>query len=341
MAVVETRSGQTCSGRLEVRTRPCKVAVVGVGYFGNLHAEKYADSTEADLVAVCDIVRERSDSAAIKYSAVSELDYRELYGRVDAVSVVVPTNAHHAITKDFLEQGIHVLVEKPISSSLDQADDLIKLADANRLVLQVGHLERFNPAVLGLEHVLSRPRFIECRRTSPYRQRGTDTNVVLDLMIHDIDLILDIVKSPIERIEAIGVPVLSDVEDIADARIRFADGCIATFTASRVSSRTERTMRIFQNDAYILLDLNDSSLSVRRKDPTAVNGSRTRIVEELQNFEPGDNLRREIDSFVTATRNGSTPLVTASDARRALEAALIITRQCSSNGDVDIARLNP
>jgi predicted dehydrogenase len=319
------------------------VAVIGVGYFGNLHAEKYAESANADLVAVCDIVSERADSAATRYSTEPALDYRHLFGRVDAVSVVVPTNVHHAITKDFLEQGIHVLVEKPISSSLKEADDLIRIAAANELMLQVGHLERFNPAVLGLEHVLSRPRFIECRRTSPYRQRGTDTNVVLDLMIHDIDLILDIVKSPIERIEAIGVPVLSEVEDIADARIRFADGCIATFTASRVSSRTERTMRIFQNDAYILLDLNESRLSVRRKDPGAVNGSRTRIVEELQNFEPGDNLRRQIDSFLAAWRTGSAPLVTASDARRALEAALVITRQCSSNGsngDIDVARLN-
>jgi len=316
------------------------VAVIGVGYFGNLHAEKYAEAPEAELVAVCDIVPERADSAALRYSTEPELDYRDLLGRVDAVSVVVPTNVHHAITKDFLEHGVHVLVEKPISSSLDEADDLIRIAAANQLMLQVGHLERFNPAVLGLEHVLSRPRFIECRRTSPYRQRGTDINVVLDLMIHDIDLILDIVKSPIESIEAIGVPVLSDVEDIADARIRFADGCIATFTASRVSSRTERTMRIFQNDAYILLDLNEGRLSVRRKDPDAVNGSRTRIVEELQNFEPGDNLRRQIDSFLAAWRAGSAPLVTASDARRALEAALVITRQCSSIGDVDVARLN-
>lgn len=339
MAIVEAWPGQTSSGRLKVGARPCRVAVIGVGYFGKLHAEKYAESPGADLVAVCDIVPERAATAATRYATEAELDYRQLFGRVDAVSVVVPTKVHHLITKDFLEQGIHVLVEKPISSTLDEADDLIRIAAANDLVLQVGHLERFNPAVLGLEHVLSRPRFIECRRTSPYRQRGTDTNVVLDLMIHDIDLILDIVKSPIERIEAIGVPVLSDVEDIADARIRFADGCIATFTASRVSSRTERTMRIFQNDAYILLDLNETRLSVRRKDPDAVNGSRTRIVEELQNFEPGDNLRCQIDSFLEAWRTGSAPLVTASDARRALETALVITRQCHSNGDVDVARL--
>ncbi len=307
-------------------TRP-KVAVIGAGFFGNRHAERYAALDRAELVAVCDIDPARAAAVAGHCRTAPETDYRALFGRVDAVSVVVPTSAHHAVAKDFLEHGIHVLLEKPITSTLEEADELIALADRQGLVLQVGHLERFNSAVLGMAEILRRPRFLDCRRIAPYRVRGTDISVVLDLMIHDIDLVLDVVKAPIDRIDAVGVPVLSEAEDIANARIRFADGCVATITASRVSWKTERTMRIFQPDAYIVVDLNDSKLSVTRRIPGAGAGAPPRLDRKEQQFASGGNLDRQLENFLESIGQGRPPLVTGTDGRRALAAALTINQQ--------------
>jgi predicted dehydrogenase len=304
-----------------------KIGVVGAGYFGKLHAAKYTEIGRGRLAAVCDIDREKAMTCAAAHGATPVFDYRELFGKVDAVSIVVPTNAHFDIARDFLRNGIHVLLEKPISSTLAEADELIRIAKDKRVVFQVGHLERYNPAVHSLTKVLRRPRFIECQRISPFKLRGTDINVVLDLMIHDIDLVLNIVKSPVAQIDAIGVPVLSDAEDIANARIRFADGCVATITASRVSWKTERTMRIFQPDAYIVLDLHASKLAVMRRVIGGGEGTLPELKQEEQLFQPVDNLKREIDSFQTCIATGGEPLVTATDARRALDAALVISRQ--------------
>jgi predicted dehydrogenase len=303
------------------------VGVVGVGYFGSLHAEKYAEIPGVELSAICDINRQTAETISARHGAKAELDYRSLYGQIDAASVAVPTELHFSIARDLLEHGIHVLLEKPICRTLEEADVLIELAAAKGLVLQIGHLERFGPAVQGLHGVLNRPRYIECRRISPFRERGMDTNVVLDLMIHDIDLIFDIVTAPVKSIEAIGVPVLSDVEDIAYAHIRFADGCIASITASRVSWKTERTMRIFQTDGYLVLDLDQNKLSVIRRVADQADGSSPRLTTEQHDYEPSDNLKREINSFLTAIEDGTPPPVNASDARRALEAALIIGDQ--------------
>ena len=304
-----------------------RVAVIGTGYFGARHAENYAAIEQADLIAVCDIDGDRAAEVAAKVGAEPITDHRELLGRVDAVSVATPTASHGRIAGDFLAGGVPVLLEKPMTRTLDEADELIRLADDNNAVLQIGHLERFNAAVLSAGDVLDRPRFIDCRRIAQFRQRGTDISVVLDLMIHDIDLVLDIIKAPIDWIDAVGVPVLSDADDIANARIRFADGSVATITASRVSWKTERSIRIFQPNAYVLVDLNDCKLVVTRK----VDGDGRSLLSQLdqqeQKFEPGGNLQRQLESFLTSVETGAPPLVSGADGRRALAAALTITEQ--------------
>ncbi len=306
---------------------PSRVAVIGGGYFGSRHVENYAELSRAKLVAVCDIDPGRATALAGRFGAEAVTDHRALFGLVDAVSIVVPTVDHHRVARDFLERGVHVLVEKPITSSLDEADDLIRIAEQRGAVLQVGHLERFNSAVLAAAEVLRRPRFLDCRRIAPYRERGTDIGVVLDLMIHDIDLVLDIVKAPIAQIDSVGVPVLSDAEDIANARIRFADGCVATITASRVSWKTERTMRIFQPDAYVVVDLNDCKLSITRKLAGDDKPLLARLQREEKRFETGGNLKRQLENFLDAAAGRCPPLVTGADGRRALDAALTISRQ--------------
>jgi len=246
---------------------------------------------------------------------------------VDAVSVVTPTPAHFAIAREFLGSGAHVLVEKPITETPAEARELIALAAKQQRILQVGHLERFNSAVLAAEPYLRSPRFVECHRLAPYRERGTDVNVVLDLMIHDIDIVQTIVGAAIETIDAIGTPVFSEGIDIANARIRFANGCIANTTASRVSVKTERKLRIFEDDAYLSLDLQQKILTViRKRSPTDAPGPLPVTIEE-QSLEPGDALKAEIDSFLDCIRTGRAPVVPGEAGLVALETAMRITEQ--------------
>ncbi|HKY94118.1 MAG TPA: Gfo/Idh/MocA family oxidoreductase [Kiloniellales bacterium] len=310
--------------------KPVKVAVVGVGYFGSRHAATWKSLPQAQVVALCDVRQERAAEAAQKLGALVVTDYRALPAEVEAVSIAVPTRNHFRVARDLLLAGKHVLVEKPITANLNEADELDRVARQQGLVLQVGHLERFNPGVMALHDILDRPRFIECRRISPFQDRGTDVNVVLDLMIHDLDLVLSIVRSPLDQIEAIGVPVLSEAEDIANARLRFADGCTVNITASRVSWKKERTMRIFQPDAYILLDLIEGKLAITRKQLDATAAGLPLLTHEEEKFTTGENLKREFESFIDCVRHKRQPLVTAADARRALAAALIITEQLRS-----------
>ena len=232
-----------------------RVAVVGVGYLGRFHAQKYASLPGCELVAVADAHPDVGGAVASELGTRAVADYRELLGKVAAVSIVTPTAAHFEIARAFLESGTHVLVEKPITESVGQARTLVAAARQAGRVLQVGHLERFNPAIVAAEPHLRTPRFIDCQRLAPFRERGTDVNVVLDLMIHDLDIVQSIVGSEIEHIDAVGTPVFSPEIDIANARIRFANGCVANATASRVSLKTERRLRIFQDDAYLSLDL--------------------------------------------------------------------------------------
>jgi predicted dehydrogenase len=313
-----------------------RAAVIGVGYLGRFHAQKYAQITDCELLAVVDPSPEARERVAAEVGARALADHAGLVGQVDAVSVATPTPSHCAIARDFLEAGAHVLVEKPITETLAEARELVRLARDRGRVLQVGHLERFNAAILAAEPYIRTPRFIECHRLAPYRERGTDVNVVLDLMIHDIDIIQTIVAAPIESIDAVGTPVFSDEIDIANARIRFVTGCVANATASRVSLKTERKLRIFEDEAYLSLDLQQKILTVIRKRDGArgaAAGSAAGLLPvtiEERSFEHGDALKSEIESFLECIRGGREPVVSGEAGLRALETAIRITEQVRS-----------
>jgi predicted dehydrogenase len=308
-----------------------RAAVIGVGYLGRFHAQKYAKLSACELVAVVDGRDEVRKAVAAEVGAQPVADYRELLGKVDAVSVVTPTPAHFEIADAFLAAGAHVLVEKPITETPEQAKALIARATKANRILQVGHLERFNAAVLAAEPFLSSPRFMECVRLAPYKERGTDVNVVLDLMIHDIDLVQSLAASEIVSIDAIGTPVFSGEIDIANARIRFANGCVANTTASRVSMKTERKLRIFEDAAYISLDLQQKILTlIRKRDGVPQPGQLPVSIEE-SNLEQGDALMSEIESFLDCIRNNKRPIVSGEDGLRALETAIRITEQVHAN----------
>jgi predicted dehydrogenase len=300
-------------------------AVVGVGYLGKFHAEKYAGSEKATLVAVADINPERAEGVARQLGVAAVSDYRELFGRVQCVSVAVPTRLHHQVAGDFLQRGIDVLVEKPIAADIRQGRELVDLALAKEVILQVGHLERFNPAIRRLETVIKEPRFVECHRLAPFVERGTDVDVVLDLMIHDIDVIASLVGAAVERVEAIGVAVLTDKPDIANARITFSNGCIANVTASRVSIKRERKIRVFQPDAYLSIDYDQRRAQIFHKPPAG--GGWMAIRSETIEIEETDALADEIDSFLDCVRTRSLPLVSGVEGLRALEIASMISGQ--------------
>ncbi|MCM2356567.1 MAG: Gfo/Idh/MocA family oxidoreductase [Geobacteraceae bacterium] len=304
-----------------------RTAVVGVGYLGQFHAEKYAQLTNAELVAVVDSDRQRADELAAKLGTRGVADYRQILDEVDAVSIVVPTQYHFEVARAFLERGVHVLLEKPITTTLAEADELIRIARERGAVFQVGHLERFNPVVIALDGLLTKPGFIESIRIAPFKPRGTDVNVVLDLMIHDIDIIQNMVKSPIKQINSIGTPVFTDEEDIANARILFANGCVANVTASRISLKSERRMRIFQADSYISVDFQNKKLAQFRKGEGEMFPGVPNVKMEEKSFEPGDALKSEIESFLDAIVTGRPPVVTGEDGRRALETALMINKK--------------
>ena len=301
-----------------------RTAVIGAGYLGRFHAQKYAALPQVDLLAVVDTDAEARDRVAREVGCEAVADYRSLLGTVDAVSVVTPTPLHHRVSMDFLEAGAHVLVEKPITSTMDEARELVATAARRGRVLQVGHLERFNPAILAIEGLLDRPRFVESNRLAPFKPRGTDVSVVLDLMIHDIDLIQNIVNSPVESIDAVGAPVFTDEIDIANARIRFENGCVADATASRISMKSERKLRVFQADAYLSIDLQQKVLTMVRKGSGAPQAGVPPVEINEQSFDPGDALRDEIVSFLECIETGRRPVVSGEDGLQALETAIRI-----------------
>jgi len=307
-----------------------RTAVIGVGYLGRFHAQKYAVLPESQLVAVVDASAEVRERVAAELGCRAVADYRELLGEVDAVSIATPTPTHFSIASDCLEHGVHVLVEKPITETLDEAAALVALANRCGLVLQVGHLERFNAAILALEGTLGVPRFVESHRLAPFKERGTDVNVVLDLMIHDIDLIQSLVGAPIESIDAVGTSVFSAGLDIANARIRYANGCVANTTASRVSMKTERKLRIFQDDAYISIDLQQKVLTIVRKPPPDSGAAPGQVTLEERSYEQGDALKMEIEAFLHCVREGKPPVVSGEDGMRALETAIRISAMVHS-----------
>jgi len=301
-----------------------RVGVAGVGHIGSNHARIYADLPSVEFSAVYDIDAARANSIAKKYAVTAAKSLEEFADLVDAVSVATPTSTHHAIAHPLLTLGKHLLVEKPITENTREASELVDLAARRRLVLQVGHVERFNPILSALEARLSRPRFIEAHRLSPYPDRSTDIGVVLDLMIHDLEVILHLVRSPVQHIDAVGVPVLSRGEDIANARLRFQNGCVANITSSRISPERMRKIRVFQEDAYLSLDYQNQSGEVYRR----VDGRITREKVQIEREEP---LKRQLMSFAECASTGREPRVSGFQATAALELAVEITKRVGSS----------
>ena len=301
-----------------------KCAVIGTGYLGKYHAEKYAALEGCELVAVVDINEQAAKEVAEKNGAQALTDYKSLLGNIDAVSIVVPTHLHHQVSRDFLNAGTHVLVEKPITVTVEEADELITIAKEKNVILQVGHLERFNPAVLGLDKE-AKPLFIEAHRLSPFNPRANDVSVVLDLMIHDIDIILALIDSDIEKIDASGTAVLTQGTDIANARLTFKNGCVANVTASRISMKMERKMRMFRPCSYISVDFQNKVLTKHRTGDKEMFPGVPEIVSEESVFESGDALMEEIKHFVSCIKTGDNPLVSGEEGRRALQTAIQIT----------------
>lgn len=308
-----------------------RCAVIGVGYLGRFHAQKYQLIPNADLVAVCDVNPELCESVSLELNVPAYLDYHDLFGKVDAVSIAATTNKHFEIAKSCLEQGIHVLIEKPITETVIQAEELIQLSIKYHVKLQVGHLERFNAARLALDPYLESPLFIESERLAPFNPRGTDVNVILDLMIHDIDIIQNMVKSPIVSIVAQGTPILTKAIDIANARITFANHCVANVTASRISFKTERKTRIFQNNSYISIDYHNKQFAVFKKGEEEMFPGIPEITREQKEFDQSDALLEEIKAFLICIEHDSTPLVTGEEGRYALETAEKITSLINNN----------
>lgn len=317
------------------------VGVVGVGHLGNLHAKMYSQIENARLVGVFDVDPQKAQRAAGEYGTKVFRTVEELVDAVDAVSVVTSTVSHFDVAKIALEHGKHTFIEKPITETIDQARSLIAIADAKHLKIQVGHIERFNPAILALESYNLRPLFIESHRLAQFNPRGSDVAVVLDLMIHDIDLILSLVKSPVARIDANGVAVVSDSADIANARIQFQNGCVANVTASRISQQKMRKMRLFQQDAYISIDFAQGLAEVFRlvdeddknATPTMLlgkidQGTKKRdIIYEQPEVKEVNALKYELEMFISAILNNTEPHVTGNDGMQALEVAReIMTR---------------
>jgi len=294
-----------------------RLGVVGVGYLGSIHAKIYREIKTCDLVALCDIDQTRLDEVSRALNVSGYLDYRQLFSKVDAVSIAASTKLHYQIARDFLKHNIAVLVEKPFTTNLNEADSLIKIAKHKKLTLAVGHLERFNSAFSATLKLINQPKFIECHRLSPFPNRSLDIGVVLDLMIHDIDIVLGLVDSGVKKIEAVGVPVLTKFEDIANARITFKNGCCANLTASRVSDEVMRKVRVFQKDTYISLDYKDATACVYRK-------KGGKILQENLPIEKEQPLQKELESFVDCVIEHKEPLVSGQVAREALRVALEI-----------------
>jgi len=311
-----------------VQGKRLRVGVIGVGHLGEYHVQKYKTIPTVQLVGIVDINSVRAEEISRRYEVRSFPRHQDIVGMVDAVSVAVPTEVHFQVARDVLSRGVHMLIEKPITYRLEEADALLNLAQKNGLVLQVGLVERFNPAVVKMESLLNRPVFLESHRMNLFTQRGLDVDVVLDLMIHDLDIFLHAVQAEVKEVHAVGMSVITDKTDIANVRIIFENGAVANLTASRVSNKILRKIRVFQADAYLSVNCVKRHLHVIRLD------TKGRYPEEVpqlsatkMEFPDQDPLADEISSFVNAVSNGSQPLVTGQDGRRALGVALGIIEQ--------------
>ena len=310
--------------------KPIRVGVVGTGYLGRFHAEKYAELEGVELVAVVDKDFRRARSVAEATGTRAYRESKDIYSQVDAVSIVVPTSRHHEVAREFLKRSIDVLVEKPITETVAHANELIRLAAKKQCILQVGHLERFNAVWDAAGPALRNPRFVEAHRLGPFQGRGTDVDVVLDLMIHDIDIILKYVSSPIRRIDSVGVPVLTSNIDIANVRLHFQSGTVANLTASRVSLKRTRKIRFFQPDLYVAVDYDARKAQIFRRIHNPKNGQPTIDGEETA-LPEADALSAELKAFMDCVRTRKAPEVGGDDGKKALQVALRILRQMRSS----------
>jgi len=305
-----------------------RVGVIGVGHLGGFHAQKYAAIPAVDLVGVADTDNDRANEIAKLHNTQPYTDYHKLLQDVDAVSLAVPTEKHYEIAKDILSEGIHLLIEKPITYTLEPADTLIRMAHEKNVILQVGLVERFKPAVVKMKSMLKEPVLIESHRMNMFTPRGTDVDVVLDLMIHDLDIMLDVIPSEVKEFHSVGMSVVTEKTDIANVRMIFENGTVGNLTVSRVSDNILRKIRVFQQDAYISVNCFKNDISVTRlnskpKDLTNI----PKVSTEKTKFPGSDALADEISSFVTAIINGTEPMVSGPDGRRALKYALAIIDQ--------------
>ena len=301
-----------------------RVAVVGSGYFGRFHADHYARNKRAKLVAVVDTDAERARAVAAEFGAEPAFDFRSILGKVDAASVAVPTPLHYEIASALIEAGIHVLVEKPLTDSVESGSKLASLAEARKTILQVGHIERFSSAYRTLAKVIAEPLYFESYRIAPWKNRGVEVDVILDLMIHDIDMIIGLVDSPVAQVDAVGTPVLGKRIDLANARITFESGCIANVTGSRVSYKTERRMRVFARNHYLNCDLGEGRIyGYRLRGDPMVEGLAA-IAAETYEIEKQDSLGNEIDAFLDCILTGSKPVVDGRAGCEALRVAGLI-----------------
>jgi len=324
----DANTKETCQDSVVTMSEKLRVGVVGVGHLGQHHARVYAELEECQLVGVADVNPERGNEIAQRHTTTFFEDYHDLFGKVDALSIAVPTEHHARVGLDCLSQGLHLLIEKPMTPTLAEADHLIEVAAANQALLQIGHTERFNAAVVKLAQMVEQPAFIESNRLSPFPERSTDIDVVLDIMIHDIDIILSLVKSPVKKLDAVGIPVITSKIDIANTRLEFEAGCIANVTASRVSLKQERKLRIFQPEKYISLDYLAQALNVvelkhpeRRYD---FPNSRPTIVPYQVKIQKQEPLKAELQSFVHCVQTKGIPVVSGIDGRNALDVAFKI-----------------
>jgi predicted dehydrogenase len=303
---------------------PVRVAVVGSGYFGRFHADHYARNKRAELVAVVDTDEGRARAVANEFGGEAVSDHRNIIGRVDAASVAVPTPLHYDIARELIEAGIHVLVEKPLADSVESGRKLADLAAERKRVLQVGHIERFSSAYRTLAKIISDPLYFESYRIAPWKNRGVEVDVILDLMIHDIDMIIGLVDSPVAQVDAVGTPVLGKRIDIGNARITFESGCIANVTASRVSYKTERRMRVFARNQYLSCDLGEGRINGYRLRGDPMTQGLAAIATETYEIEKQDSLANEIDAFLDCVTTGAKPLVDGQAGCEALRVASMI-----------------
>lgn len=299
-----------------------KIGVIGMGHLGTYHLQKYLKMPDVEIIGVADLMEEKVRRGADTCRGKACTDYRDLIGLVDAVSIAVPTQAHHEAAKAFLKAGADVLLEKPISTTLEEADDLVSMAEAKGLILQIGFVERFNPAIVALKEVLHEPLFIEIHRLHPFFERGTDVDVILDLMVHDLDILLHFIDTPVRSVEAVGASVLSDKPDIANVRLTFESGCVANITASRITTKTLQKIRFFCTDGYHAVDYAKRELLSL----TRISGAdgKSQIIENKINIQPRDPLEEEIRSFIDIVRTRSKPVVSGREGREVLALALRI-----------------